>query len=162
MMSGSECSTSATPLASLLKQQQTDHSLHQSNFPGQSGSSNASLRTHTPNGGALQHEEAERFFQQQQHGGGTPGGSGQFANMDTLRRELESVSRGSPQSAMKGDRGEQRLEHAGARRRLIKVAPLLSCRMGFSVLPRWSGYEPCRYGSVGGAVQDAATTAAQL
>lgn len=113
MMSGAECSTSSTPLASLLKQQQTDHSLHQSNF-SQPGSSAGSLRTHTPTGGALQHEDADRFFQQQQMGGG-PGGSGQFANMDSIRRELEGVSRGSPQSALKGDRGEYRADEQGAR-----------------------------------------------
>lgn len=101
MMSGAECSTSSTPLASLLKQQQTDHSLHQSNF-SQPGPSAGSLRTHTPTG-ALQHEDADRFFQQQQMGGP---GSGQFANMDSIRRELEGVSRASPQSALKGDRGE--------------------------------------------------------
>lgn len=49
------------------------------------------------------HEEAERFFQQQQGGNGPAG----FANMDGLRRELESVARGaSPhEHALKGDRG---------------------------------------------------------
>lgn len=95
-MSGSECSTSANPLNTLLKQQNQDRSMHQSGFSQQSGPSSQSIRTHTPNGQRA--EEADRFFQQQ--------GGPAFGNMDGLRRELESVSRGSPQSAMKGDRGE--------------------------------------------------------
>lgn len=97
MMNGSECSTGASPLASLLKQQGTDNSLHHSQFqqPGSSGAH--SMRQHQ--GPQLAHDEAERFFQQQaqqQQGG-------QFA-MEGLRRELESVQR-EGKGPIIGDRG---------------------------------------------------------
>ena len=102
MMNGSECSTGANPLASLLKQQGTDNSLHHSGFQQQQGSSSSSMRSH-PGQPGLQHEEAERFFQQQQHGGG--GAPNQFA-MEGLRRELESVARGEQKGPIIGDRGQ--------------------------------------------------------
>lgn len=133
MMNGAECSTSSTPLASLLKQQQTDHSLHQANY-SQPGSSAGSLRTHTPTG-ALQHEDADRFFQQQQQ----MGGSGQFASMDSIRRELEGVSRGSPQSALKGDRGELQRELYAAAGTSANSAPAGGA---FSITEWASQYSP--------------------
>ncbi|KAK4046399.1 Peroxisomal membrane signal receptor PTS1 [Microbotryomycetes sp. JL221] len=101
-MSGAECSTSNTPLASLLKQQNQDHSLHQNQFTPQAGPTTAhTMRTQVGGGGPINADEAERFFN-----GGAPGPAGQqFANMDSLRRELESASRHTPPvGALKGDR----------------------------------------------------------
>ncbi|BGP50152.1 Peroxisomal membrane signal receptor PTS1 [Rhodotorula kratochvilovae] len=101
MMGGAECSTSSNPLSSLLKQQQADHSLHhQSYAPGGGSSQGASMRsfTGTPTG-QLQGDEADRFFQQHH---AAPPAAGPLA-MDAMRRELESVSRGST-GPIKGDR----------------------------------------------------------
>ncbi|KAM0790146.1 hypothetical protein ACM66B_005467 [Microbotryomycetes sp. NB124-2] len=106
-MSGAECSTSNTPLASLLKQQNQDHSLHQSQFTSQPGpAAGQSMRTHA-GPGPVNADEAERFFTQ--HQAPATAGPAQFANMDALRRELESVSRHTPPgaasaAAFKGDR----------------------------------------------------------
>lgn len=100
MVSGAECSTGASPLASLMKQQNNDNSLHQSSFQQQGGSTQ-SIRTRngTPMG---QNEEAERFFQMNNGGGG--GGSGQANySMEAMRRELENTQR---DGALKGDRGK--------------------------------------------------------
>ncbi|GAA5888768.1 hypothetical protein JCM5296_000098 [Sporobolomyces johnsonii] len=99
MMGGAECSTSNNPLSSLLKQQHTDHSLHQGHpftAPG-SAAQGASIRAYsgTPTG-QLSPEEADRFFQAQAH---QPGPLG----MEAIRRELDNVARGGP-GAIKGDR----------------------------------------------------------
>lgn len=101
MMGGAECSTSSNPLHSLLKQQQTDHSLHHGGFhAGPSSSQGSSMRSYT--GTPNQAEEADRFFQMQQQQAAA-GGAGPLA-MDQMRRELENVARG-PAGALKGDRG---------------------------------------------------------
>lgn len=102
MMGGSECSTSNNPLNSLLKQQQTDHSLHHNQPSTYNNPQNAgqSMRSMTPASiGQLNGQEAEQFFQQQNGGG---------MGMETMRRELENVARGS-QGAIKGDRGTHRI-----------------------------------------------------
>ena len=56
------------------------------------------MRSMTPAsmGGQLNGQEAEQFFQQQNGGG---------MGMETMRRELENVARGSQGGAIKGDRG---------------------------------------------------------
>ncbi|BGP33853.1 Peroxisomal membrane signal receptor PTS1 [Rhodotorula toruloides] len=100
MMGGAECSTSSNPLHSLLKQQQTDHSLHHGGFhAGPSSSQGSSMRSYT--GTPNQAEEADRFFQMQQQQAAA-GGAGPLA-MDQMRRELENVASG-PAGAIKGDR----------------------------------------------------------
>jgi peroxin-5 len=99
MMNGSECSTGASPLSSLLKQQNTDSSLHGSSFSQGGPASTLRSRQGIPGQG---HEEAERFFQSQSNGGGGGGGPGGAFAMEGLRRELEGANMG----AMKGDRGE--------------------------------------------------------
>ncbi|GAA5878947.1 hypothetical protein JCM8547_003255 [Rhodosporidiobolus lusitaniae] len=100
MMGGAECSTSSNPLHSLLKTQNTDHSLHHQGFaPGPLGAAQgSSMRsfTGTPQG-QLAGDEAERFFQQQHAGGAGP------MSMEGMRRELEHVARGQ-NGALKGDR----------------------------------------------------------
>lgn len=95
MMSGAECSTSS-PLQSLLKQQSTDNSLHNSSFSH--ANQPASLRTRSGMPPQAQ-EEAERFYAQN---GNNPGPA---FEMERLRRELEGVSR---EGALKGDRGQSR------------------------------------------------------
>ena len=57
------------------------------------------MRSMTPASiGQLNNQEAEQFFQQQN-------GGGQGIGMETMRRELENVARGSQGGAIKGDRG---------------------------------------------------------
>ncbi|GAA5913855.1 tetratricopeptide repeat protein [Sporobolomyces salmoneus] len=100
MMGGSECSTSNNPLSSLLKQQQTDHSLHQqySSLPG-SSHAGGSVRT-GGNAPMISPEEADRFLMQQTSSNG--GGGGNPLEMEAMRRELENVAhRHNP---LKGDR----------------------------------------------------------
>jgi peroxin-5 len=110
MMSGAECSTGSTPLASLLKQQNTDHSLHQPGFSGQQVGAGPSFRS-SPGLSGRQLEEAERFFQQ---GSGpvTPKNGGSQMGMENLRRELERVARNDNQGSMKGDRGQLNFCHS--------------------------------------------------
>jgi len=95
MMGGSECSTSNNPLNSLLKQQQTDHSLHHQPSTFNNSQNANSMRSMTPNLGQLNSQEAEQFFQQQQQ-------QGMGMGMEGMRRELENVANNS---AIKGDRG---------------------------------------------------------
>lgn len=96
MMSGAECSTGASPLSSLLKQQNQDHSLHQSGYNQQIGpSGTSSLRTNLNGNG--QNVDAERFFQQQQQNGVM-----NTMNLDGLRRELQGVDR----SGMSSDKSK--------------------------------------------------------
>ena len=95
MMSGAECSTSS-PLQSLLKQQGTDNSLHNSSFS--QSNQGPSLRTRSGMPPQAQ-EEAERFYAQN----GRNNSPGPAFEMERLRRELEGVSR---EGAIKGDRGE--------------------------------------------------------
>ena len=91
MMSGSECSTSANPLSQLLKQQQTDRSLHQGPSLQPSGQLPGTLRTHSPmqNGG----QEVEQFYAGGQGGSGGMVKGGEFPGMVGLRREIEAVGR---------------------------------------------------------------------
>lgn len=90
MMNGSECSTSSNPLSQLLKQQQTDRSLHQGPSLQSSGQLAGTMRTHSPmqNGG----KEAEQFFAGGQGGSGMVNG-GEFPGMAGLRRELDQMGR---------------------------------------------------------------------
>ncbi|GAA6019801.1 hypothetical protein JCM11491_000274 [Sporobolomyces phaffii] len=98
MMGGSECSTSNNPLASLLKQQQTDHSLHHPQFSGPplASAAGGSMRTSNNNTPpVLSQEEAERFLHHSA-GGANP------IEMAAMRRELDNVAhRNGP---LKGDR----------------------------------------------------------
>ncbi|GAA5880959.1 hypothetical protein JCM16303_004617, partial [Sporobolomyces ruberrimus] len=100
MMGGSECSTSQNPLSTLLKQQQTDRSLHQSGqlHPAQSGHvGGPSMRSSLHNGQLISQDEADRFLQMN-----PAGASGNSLEMAQMRRELENVAhRGH---ALKGDR----------------------------------------------------------
>ncbi|GAA5981034.1 hypothetical protein JCM5350_000020 [Sporobolomyces pararoseus] len=100
MMGGSECSTSNNPLSSLLKQQQTDHSLHQHfSSPNQLGGSGGGIGGSMRTGGAppsMSQEEVDRFLMQQPKANGNP------LEMEAMRRELENVAhRNNP---LKGDR----------------------------------------------------------
>lgn len=95
MMGGSECSTSNNPLNSLLKQQQTDHSLHHQPSTFNNPHNATTMRSMTPNLGQLNSQEAEQFFQQQQQ-------QGMGMGMEGMRRELENVANNN---AIKGDRG---------------------------------------------------------
>lgn len=92
-MSGAECSTSS-PLQSLLKQQGTDNSLHNSSFSQQNPGPSLRTRSGLP---PLAQEEAERFYAQN---GNSPAPA---FEMERLRQQLEGVSR---EGAIKGDRGE--------------------------------------------------------
>ena len=80
LLSGSECSTSSNPLSQLLKQQQTDHSLHQSQFATPSSAA-PSTSIRQPLQQARHNAEAQKFFQgpaQPQHA----------FNLEALHREL--------------------------------------------------------------------------
>lgn len=99
-MNGSECATGSSPLASLLKQQQNDNSLHQSDFNLQNNLQQQQLRSRLQNPSNHSHEEAERFFQSR----AGAGPAGNFA-MEGLHRELENVAaRGQ---GLVGERGEE-------------------------------------------------------
>ncbi|SCV73897.1 BQ2448_6327 [Microbotryum intermedium] len=101
MMSGSECSTGASPLSSLLKQQGQDHSLHQSGFssrPSPSLSMRSGGGMHQSIPGQMRPQEAERFFEQ-----AGPAVNASFGDLQGLRRELDQVAR-SANPALKGDR----------------------------------------------------------
>ncbi|GJN92980.1 hypothetical protein Rhopal_006025-T1 [Rhodotorula paludigena] len=104
MMGGAECSTSSNPLSSLLKNQQTDHSLHHQGFgqPGPSTSQGASMRSYTGTPtGQRAGDEADRFFHAQSGGGGQQ----QPLAMDQMRRELDNVARAAGHAGpIKGDR----------------------------------------------------------
>lgn len=153
MMGGSECSTASNPLHGLLKTQNQDHSLHSQQYaPGPSGlAQGSSMRSFTPtHQGAVPAEEADRFFQQQHHGAG-PGP----INLDSMRRELDHVSRGQG-GAIKGDRGTFSSLNSLRRMLTYSALPLLLRRVGISVpacrfLPLSK-----RHGEDGGAVPHAA------
>lgn len=100
LMSGSECSTSANPLSQLLKQQQTDRSLHQGPSLQSSGPLPGTLRTHSPMQGGGQ--EAEQFFAGGQMGNGGAVKGGELMGMGGLRRELDGLTRGQQQHPGQG------------------------------------------------------------
>ncbi|KAM0751124.1 TPR-like protein [Meredithblackwellia eburnea MCA 4105] len=82
LVSGSECATGASPLASLLKHQQQDRSLHHDAHQVGPRAGPSGLRTFNQNN-ANGSQEADHFFNaQQQHDPGF--------HMDSLRRELEA------------------------------------------------------------------------
>lgn len=114
MMSGSECSTSANPLSQLLKQQQTDRSLHQGPSLQHSGQPARTLRTHSPMQNGAQ--EAEQFFGGGQGVGGGKVQGGEFPGMANLRREIEAVARQQHQG-----QGKSRPE--SARHSLLDTKP---------------------------------------
>ncbi|SDA01448.1 BZ3500_MvSof-1268-A1-R1_Chr10-1g02676 [Microbotryum saponariae] len=127
MMSGAECSTGASPLSSLLKQQAQDHSLHQSGLSSQPGPS-SSMRSggggmHQSMPGQMRAQEADRFFEQS-----SPAGNASFGDLQGLRRELDQVARSS-NPVLKGDRGQF---EAGCHRlaSLDDVAPELGLLRG--------------------------------
>lgn len=94
LMNGSECSTAASPLASLLKHQNQDQSLHaQSNHS--TTSQHHSIRSRSTINQQT-NQEADRFFQQQEQ----PLGGGGAFGMDQMRRDLLQTG------PIKGDRGE--------------------------------------------------------
>lgn len=97
MVSGAECSTGSNPLSQLLKQQQTDRSLHAGPSYQQAAQRPNGLRTQQQQGpgGQMVGKEAEQFFGQKPGGGP---GEGLMA-MGALRRELEGAqAQHQPQS----------------------------------------------------------------
>ncbi|GAA5940554.1 tetratricopeptide repeat protein [Sporobolomyces koalae] len=103
MMGGAECSTSNNPLSSLLKQQQTDHSLHHQSqlHPNHGAAHAATMRTMSASPSHAAQEEAERFLQHQQLAGP---GSGDGLTMEAMRRELESLNHQG--GGLRGDRAQ--------------------------------------------------------
>jgi peroxin-5 len=102
LVSGAECSTSANPLGSLLKQSEQDTSLHHDRFDRDipAGGSSSAFRSQQQRpfaGAAGPSEDAQRFFAANSPAG--PSQSDAFA-MQQMRRELDSL-----EAAGSGDPG---------------------------------------------------------